>query len=245
MARRICPTLSRFSHRTHRTHRTSHLIISSHILPLNLSTFPMEKRDIQISKSLSYLLRHGAVKEKLAIDPQGWIDVDVLLNHHRLKSQKATVEDIERIVAQNDKQRFSLKSVDGMRFICANQGHTLTSITPELELLTTETMPANVYHGTFHRNLSAIMESGLSRMKRNHIHFTSDAEWSKLGIRNNCDVLIYMDTSKLLSDGYQMFRSRNGVILCGGNTDGNIPTRYFCRIVTRENGNHDNWPPSK
>ncbi|SGZ46569.1 CIC11C00000002836 [Sungouiella intermedia] len=198
-----------------------------------------DKRDVQISKSLSYLLRHGAEKEKLAIDPQGWIALDVLLNHHRLKSQKASVTDIERIVAQNDKQRFSLKSVDDSVYICANQGHTLKAVTPELELLTSETMPANVYHGTFRRKLPAIEQTGLSRMQRNHIHFTSDAEWSKLGIRPNCDVLIYIDTSRLLDNGYELYRSRNGVILCGGNADGVIPAYYFSRIVTRDSDGGD------
>lgn len=195
-----------------------------------------DKREIQISKSLSYLLRHGAVKEKLPIDAQGWIRVDALLNHHRLKSQKVTAADIERIVANNDKQRFSVRTVDDIQYICANQGHTLTSVTPEVEMLTSETMPANVYHGTFQRNLAAIQEKGLSRMERNHIHFTSDAEWSKLGIRRNCDVLIYVDTDKLLSDGFEMFRSRNGVILCGGDANGIIPCGYFSRIVVREKG---------
>lgn len=193
----------------------------------------MDKRDVQISKTLSYLLRHGAVKENLPIDAQGWIELGKLLNHNRLKTHKATVQDIERVVADNAKQRFSLKTVDGTVFICANQGHTLASVTPDLELLTTDTMPANVYHGTFKQKLPLIESVGLSRMNRNHIHFTSDAEWSKLGIRQSCTVLIYIDTAKLLRDGYRLYRSRNGVILCAGNDEGIIPCSYFSRITTR------------
>lgn len=199
----------------------------------------MDKRDIQISKALSYLLRHGAIKEKLPIDSQGWVELPKLLTHNRLKTHKATIQDIERIVAENSKQRFSLKDEEGTIYICANQGHTLASITPELELLTSETMPANVYHGTFQNKLAAIEATGLSRMNRNHIHFTSDADWSKLGIRPSCNVLIYIDTAKLLQDGFTFYRSRNGVILCSGNQDGVISACYFSRIVIRDKNSTD------
>ena len=65
---------------------------------------PAGKRDIQISKALSYLLRHGALKEGLPIDNNGFIPVSVLLRHNRLKSHKCTLEDIHRIVENNDKQ---------------------------------------------------------------------------------------------------------------------------------------------
>lgn len=198
-----------------------------------------DKRDVQISKTLSYLLRHGAVKEKLPIDPQGWIEVEQLLKHHRLKSQQAKWSDIERIVANNAKQRFSLRSDNGSHYICANQGHTLAAITPDLEPISPETMPANVFHGTFLGKLPAIEASGLSRMDRNHIHFTSDAPWSKLGIRGNCSVLIYINTAKLMEDGFNFFRSRNGVILCAGNSDGVIPPQYFARVIKRDS---PEWP---
>lgn len=196
----------------------------------------MDRRDVQISKTLSYLLRHGAVKEKLPIDLQGWIEVADILKQNRVKSHKTTVEDIERIVAENNKQRFALKHENDKIYICANQGHSLTSVTPDLELLTAETMPANVYHGTLPQSLAAIRETGLSRMQRNHIHFTSDAEWSKLGIRASSTVLIYIDTAKLVEDGYQFYRSKNGVILCAGNEQGMIPAQYILKVETREAG---------
>lgn len=36
------------------------------------------KKDIEISKLLSYVLRHGALKEKLEIDAEGYIDVEII-----------------------------------------------------------------------------------------------------------------------------------------------------------------------
>lgn len=189
-----------------------------------------EKREYLISKSLSYLLRHAAIKEKLPIDAQGWVPVSAVLRNNRLKSLRASQQDIERIVESNDKQRFKLKMEGDATFICANQGHTLTQITPDLELLTVASMPKNVYHGTFVNKLPLIEKQGLKRMARNHIHMTSDAEWSVLGIRKSCTVLIYIDTTKCIDDGLEFWRSANGVILCAGDAKGYIPPKYFKRI---------------
>lgn len=193
-----------------------------------------EKRSFLISKSLSYLLRHGAVKEKLPIDPQGWVPITAILQNNRLKSLKTTEADIEGIVASNDKQRFKLKTENGITYICANQGHTLAQITPDLTLLTLETMPSSVYHGTNLNRLESIKKEGLRRMSRNHIHMTSDADWSVLGIRKNCSVLIYIDTTKCLKNGLEFWRSENGVILCKGDDNGCIPPEYFKKIENVE-----------
>lgn len=39
------------------------------------------KEEIQISKLLSYLLRHGAIKEKLNISPEGFVAVDDIVSN--------------------------------------------------------------------------------------------------------------------------------------------------------------------
>lgn len=195
-----------------------------------MSAHRTEKREFIISKLLSYLLRHGAVKEKLHIDSQGWVSVDSMLSNNRLRNLGVTQQDIEQVVTSNDKQRFKLKQEESSLFICANQGHTLAHVAPDLALLTLESMPANVYHGTYESKLASIEEGGLKRMSRNHIHLTSDADWSVLGIRKNCSVLIYIDTTKCINDGYEFWRSANGVVLCDGKETGCIPPRYFRKI---------------
>ncbi|OBA22369.1 phosphotransferase KptA/Tpt1 [Metschnikowia bicuspidata var. bicuspidata NRRL YB-4993] len=189
-----------------------------------------KKRDTLVSKALSYLLRHGAQKEKLPIDLLGWVPVDAILSNNRLKTHKATFADLQRIVENNEKQRFRLKQDGKIWLICANQGHTLKTIVPELMRLEKSTMPSEVYHGTYKQKLASILETGLSRMARNHIHLTSNAPWSKLGIRTSCNTLLYIDTDLCMDDGFEFWRSANGVILCEGNSDGVIPPKYFKKI---------------
>lgn len=68
-------------------------------------------------------MRHGAVKEGLNISSEGFIDIKEILSHKSLRHY--TAEDIERIVRNNDKQRFTLREKEGALEIRANQGHSL------------------------------------------------------------------------------------------------------------------------
>lgn len=193
----------------------------------------MAPREQQISKAMLYLLRHGAVKEKLDIDSRGFVELSRLLNHPRIKTHRASEEEVEKIVAENDKKRFSIEvREDGKKYICANQGHSLALVAEEnLVPLSYEDMPQVVYHGTFRKRLDAIKESGgLSRMQRNHVHFTSNAEWSHLGIRKTCNVLIYLDMEKCRETGLKFYKSANGVILTPGNEEGMVPCECFKKI---------------
>ncbi|KAG9653547.1 phosphotransferase KptA/Tpt1, partial [Aureobasidium melanogenum] len=65
-------------------------------------------REVQVSKALSKLLRHSAEKEGLQLDAAGYINLKDVLNNQRIRGLKATLAEVKQIVAENDKQRFSL-----------------------------------------------------------------------------------------------------------------------------------------
>lgn len=185
----------------------------------------MSKREVQISKALSYLLRHGAHKEKLPMTDDGWIKIDDLLHHQRLKSFKTTRDDLNKIVLNNDKQRFKIKN----EFICAVQGHSIKINNDNLVKLDENELPSEIYHGTYQKKLPMIKASGgLSKMNRNHIHFTSPG--AKSGIRPNCNLLIYLDIRKCLQNKIVFYKSENGVILTEG-IDGLIPANLWLKVV--------------
>lgn len=85
------------------------------------------RSDVVLSKTLSWLLRHAAAKEGLSLDSEGFIPVTEILNHRQLKG-KYTLDDVRRVVANNDKQRFFLREKQGVVEIRANQGHSLKVI---------------------------------------------------------------------------------------------------------------------
>lgn len=66
-------------------------------------------RQIRISKGMSWLLRHGAEREGIAMDEQGYINVADLLKWQKMgKELSVTFEEVLEEVKSNDKQRFAL-----------------------------------------------------------------------------------------------------------------------------------------
>lgn len=67
-----------------------------------------ESREVLISKACSYVLRHGAEKEGLAMRADGYIKVTDLLARPKLAKLECDFDALRAIVANNDKQRFTL-----------------------------------------------------------------------------------------------------------------------------------------
>src|SRR5580658_371047 len=74
--------------------------------------------DTRTSKFLSKILRHSPEKYGLTLEPGGWVPVDDLLTKTGL--DRTT---LERVVAENDKQRYSFNEAGDK--IRANQGHSI------------------------------------------------------------------------------------------------------------------------
>lgn len=69
-------------------------------------------KDTQISKALSYWLRHNPGAGALVLDPSGWVEVDAVLGALTAEKLPGTRDDLHRVVAASGKQRFEL-SDDG------------------------------------------------------------------------------------------------------------------------------------
>ena len=74
---------------------------------------------INISKAMSYVLRHGAENLGIAIRPDGFIYLDDLLAVKSVAKLKPTYAMIEHIVNNNDKKRFELSEEQGVKLIRA------------------------------------------------------------------------------------------------------------------------------
>ncbi|KAN0063994.1 tRNA 2'-phosphotransferase [Thecaphora frezii] len=95
--------------------------------------------DVQLSKALAYILRHGALKEGLQIRHDGYVPLDHVLARPKLKCinmaqpganpRKPDLDDIRNIVNSNDKKRFQLTNEDQVWLVRAVQGHSLKQVT--------------------------------------------------------------------------------------------------------------------
>ncbi|TWW55694.1 tRNA 2'-phosphotransferase 1 [Takifugu flavidus] len=195
-----------------------------------------EDRDVHLSKSMSYVLRHGADQMGLQISSDGFLFVDELLAHPQFRSY--SLEDVERVVNTNDKQRFKLRShpENGCLQVRASQGHSIKVMDLELKpvLAGSPDCPAEAVHGSYLRNWSSIKQQGLSCMNRTHIHLAPGLPGEDgviSGMRKDCDLAVYVDILKALADGIEFFWSENGVLLTTGNAEGMLLPKYFCRAL--------------
>jgi 2'-phosphotransferase len=196
-----------------------------------------ESVTVRASKAMSYLLRHGALKEGLPIRSDGFVPVSNVLAHKTLVSLKVGPRQLEDIVNNNDKKRYELKDIDGVPHIKAVQGHSMADV-HELELLpvTLEDLPnfPTVVHGTYFNCWSSIAKQGLSKMGRLHIHFAIGELGDKeviSGMRRSAQVLVFLDLETALKDTIPFFKSPNNVILSPGNKEGIIEPKYFKQVV--------------
>ncbi len=134
--------------------------------------------------------------------------------------QPISLETLRRVVRENDKRRFSFDET-GER-IRANQGHSA-----EVELTFEAVIPpARLYHGTATRFLADILQTGLRRMKRHHVHLSPDLETaSKVGVRHGSLALLEVDAQAMSEAGHVFYRSENGVWLAD-----EIPPRFLRQL---------------
>ncbi len=162
----------------------------------------------RISKRLSLHLRHEPEGLGLTLEAGGWVNVDDLIKGFSKTHFKITKEELETVVQENDKQRFSFDET-GLK-IRANQGHS-TEVDLQLE---PQTPPDILYHGTSENALTIILKDGLKRMARHHVHLSTDKEMMlKVGQRHGKPILIKVRAKEMQEAGHKFYLSDNGVWL--------------------------------
>ncbi|MGV9344585.1 RNA 2'-phosphotransferase [Streptomyces spiralis] len=174
-----------------------------------------ERRTVKVSKYLSKHLRHQPGRIGLTLDESGWVGIDTLIVAAAAHGFPFTREELDQVVATNDKQRFA---IEGDR-IRASQGHSI-----DVDLgLPPATPPAFLYHGTVARNLEAIRAEGLRPMNRHDVHLSPDRETAtRVGARRGRPVVLAVDASAMHRDGHVFHVSANGVWLTKA-----VPPRYL------------------
>ena len=171
----------------------------------------------QLSKFLSFVLRHKPETLGLKIDKNGWINIDELLEKMQAVGKAASLEEIELVVQTNDKQRFTIDTEKNR--IRANQGH---SIKVDLGLQE-RTPPAILYHGTAYKNVQDIRAKGLKKMKRQHVHLSKDVHIAKsVGSRHGVPTVLKIDCLGMLEDGHKFYLSKNNVWLTN-----DVPAKFI------------------
>ena len=118
--------------------------------------------------------------------------------------------------------------------IRALMGHTIPDVHIEHSQLIDDDL-AFAVHGTYLSCWRAIETDGIRRMGRNHIHLARDLPGHRgvvSGMRNDCEVEIWVDVAAAEACGPTFSVLSNGVVL----TEGPIPPRYFAAVLERDTG---------
>lgn len=155
---------------------------------------------VKRGKELAYLLRHD---KTYRFDRDGWRTVEDLVDNHGY-----TVEELREIVETNNKKRYEF-SDDGLR-IRARQGH---SVNVDVGLAE-KTPPDVLYHGTADRFVGSIMEKGILKGTRLHVHLSENVETAlAVGERHGRPAVLQIDSGIMSDDGVKFWLSNNGVWL--------------------------------
>lgn len=184
----------------------------------------MEKQLKQISKLMSLVLRHRPEAIGLQLDENGWAGVEDLVAKIRAQGIHTDMEMIRIIVEQNDKKRFAFS--EDQSKIRASQGH---SIAVELNL-ETRVPPEVLYHGTADANLESILQSGILKQGRQHVHLSETTQTARaVGSRHGKPVVLTIRAGAMHAAGHVFCLSANQVWLTEA-----VPPAY---IINEQTGN--------
>ena len=177
-----------------------------------------EKNKMNVSKFLSYVLRHKPEKIGIALSESGWVSVEELIEKTNKKGGVVlNLQLLEEVVAEDKKGRYSF--TEDKKLIRANQGHSV-----EVDLgLKNVVPPVVLYHGTVDKVLKKIKKNGLLPMSRHAVHLSKDVETAKVvGSRRGVAVILEINSKAMFADGYKFQCSENGVWLTS-----QVPPRYI------------------
>ncbi len=159
------------------------------------------------SRTLSYLLRHGANEAGLSMDAAGWARVDEITRRLSI-----TRGQLELAVASNTKSRLELR---GDRIRCC-QGHSMAGTPVTLEALEASWRlyegEDRVFHGTYVEAVASIAKEGIRPIERTHVHLAPARE-SHVGKRANVHVMLGISVERVRAAGVEVFEAGNGVVL--------------------------------
>ncbi len=171
----------------------------------------------KLSKFLSLLLRHRPARFPIALDEEGYADLNEIL--HILNGlpnfRWATRADVEAVVEAPGRRRFEL---DGER-IRALYGH--TAFRPEYEAVEP---PAVLYHGTAPESLEPLRREGLQPMARQFVHLAATVETARsIGLRHAPEpVILEIDASRAHAAGLDFYHPVEEIYLCT-----HLPAEYL------------------
>jgi putative RNA 2'-phosphotransferase len=169
----------------------------------------MSQQLSEISKFLSFVLRHQPDAIGISLDLEGWTDIAALITAAANDGKQLDRDLIQAVVTTSDKKRFAV-SEDGLR-IRALQGHSAISV----DINHVEKVPPEfLYHGTATRFLESIQKDGLLPSSRQYVHLSEDEQTARsVGQRHGKPVVLKIEALRMCQQGFKFYQAENSVWL--------------------------------
>lgn len=176
---------------------------------------------IELSKEVSYALRHAPWEYELEMDDKGWVLVEQLLDalHKEDRWKNVSVNDLFIMIENSEKKRHEI--INGK--IRAFYGHSIP-----MHIEKEKKMPPDIlYHGTARKFLSDIKVQGLLPQGRQYVHLSQDIETAQnVGLRHdNKPCILKIDAKNACKDGIPFYYGNEKVWLAD-----TIPNQYIMEV---------------
>ncbi len=173
---------------------------------------------IELSKEVSYALRHNPQEYGLVLDDNGWVCIEDLLIALRKKKKWSKVNDAD-LVKMSEVSNKKRHEIVGDK-IRALYGHS-TDKTIKKEKIEP---PEYLYHGTARRFLESIKKNGLTPMQRQYVHLSEDEETAyEVGKRrDDKPVMLKVKARLAWAEGISFYMGNENIWLSD-----TIPSQYI------------------
>ncbi len=177
----------------------------------------LPKKFKDLSKHLSYILRHDPYAADITLDDRGYASLEDVLSHlNDTYHNWVEKEKLNKLIEESERKRFEIREGE----IRALYGHSI-----DVEIVGEGEPPLHLFHGTSPDSLPSIFETGLKPMGRKCVHLSrTKKEAYSIGKRHHPKPVVLRIYSK---EAYQEsigFYDRGDVILTPY-----IATRYIER----------------
>jgi putative RNA 2'-phosphotransferase len=174
-------------------------------------------RLVKLSKLLSLMLRHEPQRFALSLDPEGFVAINEVLAAASKLMGNVHVDELRQMIKtiDPDKNRFSIVDDD----IRANYGHSLATRIEHVEA----NPPHRLWHGTHEKAVDSILLSGLTPMRRQYVHLTTDRDLAlSVGGRRGKARLLSIDAGSAHQSGIRFYRANDSFWLVDS-----MPARFI------------------
>jgi len=172
----------------------------------------------ELSKEVSYALRHAPWEYELEMDESGGVPLEQLLFslHQTSKWEDVAKEDLIEMIERSEKKRHEIYD-DKIR---AFYGHSIP-----MKIVKEEKMPPNIlYHGTARRFMDSISEKGLLPRSRQYVHLSQGIATAEIvgKRRDNNPQILVIDSLSAWNDGIKFYYGNEKVWLADM-----VPSKYI------------------